>query len=257
MCAAMLTAVTITLTDGCSTAPAVRVGKASVTFEEVIARADRRTSVLRSLRGEGNLHIESPSFSQSATFAVTLLRPDSVQLVFKGPFGITVAQALLTRETFQLYNGLQNRLYIGRTSPENLERTVRIALTFDDILTMFTGGAVLSADRDASYTSSSDGGDAVFLFPGDGQQRRYVVDPETKAIRKLQLLNNRGAPVGEQTFSSFDSFDSIQYPRKIVLTQHEERRRVTLFYESVEWNTVSPASFTFSVPQNAERVVLE
>ncbi len=242
---------------GCSTAPAVRVGSMTVSFDEVVAQADRREETLRSLRGEGNIQIESPSFSQSAAFTVTLLRPDSLELEIKGPFGITVAQALVTREEFQLYNILQNRLYTGRTSPENLEKALRVPLTFDDILSLFTGGTVLRADRQAVYTTSADGPDAVFLFPDGGQRRRYVVDPATKDIRKVQLLSDAGAPIGEQSFSSFETDGNVTYPRRISLTQHKDRRRVTLFYESVNWNVVSPSSFTFSVPRNAERVELE
>jgi len=78
---------------GCSTSPALRTNLPVVSFDDVVARADRQTAALRSLHGEGNLQIESPSFSQSVSFSVVLLRPDSLQLVINGPFGITVAQA--------------------------------------------------------------------------------------------------------------------------------------------------------------------
>jgi len=247
----------IILFSGCSSSPAVRSEAIGISFNDVVAHADQQNARLRSLRGEGNLQIESPDFSQSVSFEVVLLRPDSLQLIFNGPFGITVAQALVTRETFQLYNSLQNRLYIGVTSPENLAKTVRIGLSFDDILSLFTGGTVLSSDRTAPYTAEPDGADAVFLFDGGQYQRRYVVDPSTKDIRKFQLLNARGAPVGEQWFSSFETIDGITYPRKIMVTQHEERRRLTLYYQSVEWNTADPSSFSFSVPVNAERIELE
>ena len=254
---AIAAAIALSLYAGCSSSPTVRVGSAAVAFDDVIARADQQTADLHSLQGEGNLQIESPDFSQSATFEVVLLRPDSLQLLFKGPFGITVAQALVTRETFQLYNSLQNRLYTGVTSPENLEKTVRIGLSFDEILSLFTGGTVLTTDRSASYTSSADGADAAFVFVHHPYQHRYVVDPATKHIRKFQLLNERGAPIGEQSFSSFETIDGITYPRKITITQHAERRRLTIYYQSIEWNTAGPSSFSFIVPSNAERIDLE
>lgn len=242
---------------GCTTSPATRTDMPDVSFDEVVAHADRQSALFRSLKGEGNLQIESPAFSQSVTFEVALLRPDSLQLIFHGPFGITVAQALVTRERFQLYNSLQNRLYAGKTSIENLEKTVRIGLTFDDILSMFTGGAILSEDRSSSHTTSAEGSNAIFLFQGRKNQRRYLVDPDTKNILKVQILNTGGAPIGEQSFSSFETLDGITYPRKVMITQHEDRRRLTIYYDSIEWNTITPSMFSFSVPANAERIELK
>jgi hypothetical protein len=241
---------------GCTTAPTVRVGMSEVSFEDVVVRSDRQDSSLRTLRGEGNLRIETPAFSQSATFEVSILKPDSLYLRLSGPFGITVGNALVTRRNFQVYLSLQNRLYVGDTSPENFEKALRISLTFDDILSLFTGGTVLAGDRTSPSVAEADGADAVFLFEEGRYRRRYVIDPQTLLIRKLQFLDDKGAPVGEQAFSVFESREELTLPRIIMLTQHENRRRLTLHYDVFEWNA-PPHRLTFSVPSNAERIELK
>lgn len=240
---------------GCTSTRTVAVGTASVSFEDAVDRSDDVYERLQSLSADGTIRIETPSLSQSGDFQLTLRKPDSVQITVEGPFGIRVAQAMITRSTFQAYSALENKLYVAATTPENLQKALRIDLAFDDILALFTGGRILEADRRAPDASGADGSDAYFLFNDGDRSRRYVVDPSTLAIRKIQILDRRGAMTFEQTFSDQIAAGDIILPKIARATLHQRRQVITLRYDGLRPNPVD-LQFSFSPPGNARRVEL-
>ena len=238
---------------GCATGRTVAVGSMSVSFDAATDHSDTEFERVRSLSGDGSLRIETSTFSQSGDFLLALRKPDSIQITVEGPFGITVAQALITRTTFQAYSALENKLYVGPTSAENLRKAIRLDLGFDDIMALFTGGRVLDADRRVPDESGTDGSDAFFLFRDGDNGRRYVVDPATLAIRKVQLLDRNGVMTFEQTYSDFSLRDGSTLPRVIRATNHLRRQVITLTYNALRPNDQG-IRFDFSPPQNARRI---
>ena len=238
---------------GCASTATVSVGSTSVSFDAAADHADRAQDDLRSLTGDGTLSVETSSFSHSGDFTLALRKPDSIQITVEGPFGIRVAQALITRTTFQAYSALENKLYVGSTSAENLRKALRLELGFDDILALFTGGRVLDADRRTPDAAGTDGGDAYFVFRDGDASRRYVVDAGSLAIRKFQLLDRNGIMTFEQTFSDFAAVDGVTVPRVIRAIQHQRRQIVTMRYGELRPNAEG-IRFEFSPPQNARRV---
>ncbi len=253
---AALAALVLFGASGCTSTKTVAVGAATVSFDAAVERSDRSQDQVQSLTGDGTIRIETPSLSQSGDFQLTLRKPDSVQITVEGPFGIRVAQAIITRSTFQAYSALENKLYVAPTTPENLRKALRLDLTFDDILALFTGGRVLEADRRTPDEAGVDGGDATFLFRDGDVSRRYVVDPSTLLIRKIQLLDRAGALTFEQSFSDPMTQGMVTLPRTTRATLHQRRQIVTLRYDGFQPNP-GDLRFQFSPPGNARRVELQ
>lgn len=238
---------------GCASGRTVAVGSTSVSFDDATERSDLQFEDVQSLTGDGTLRIETSSFSQSGDFILALRKPDSIQITVEGPFGITVAQALITRTTFQAYSALENKLYTGPTSAENLRKAIRLDLGFDDVMALFTGGRVLDADRRTPDESGTDGGDAFFLFRDGEVGRRYVIDPTSLAIRKVQLLDANGIMTFEQSYADFEARDGANLPRRIRATNHARRQIISLTYNVIRPND-QDIRFSFSPPSNARRV---
>jgi outer membrane lipoprotein-sorting protein len=241
---------------GCASTRTVAVGTASVSFEDAVERSDRIQQQLESLSADGTIRIETPSFSQSGEFQLALRKPDTVQITVEGPFGIRVAQALITRESFQAYSALENKLYVAKTNPENLRKALRLDLEFDDILALFTGGRVLEADRRRPDAAGADGGDAFFLFKDGERSRRYVVDPATLMIRMIQVLDGQGTMTFEQAFSDLTTVGGLTMPKTARATLPQRRQIITLRYDGLRPNP-SDLRFPFSPPGNARRVELQ
>jgi outer membrane lipoprotein-sorting protein len=241
---------------GCTSTRTVAVGTASVSFEDAVERADNAYDRLQSLTADGTIRIETPSLSQSGDFELALRKPDTVQITVEGPFGIRVAQAMITRTSFQAYSALENKLYVAATTPENLQKALKIDLSFDDILALFTGGRVLEADRRTPDASGADGGDAYFLFKDGDRSRRYVVDPTTLALRKIQILDRQGIMTFEQAFSDQVAMGDITLPKTARATLPQKRQVITLRYDGFRPNP-GDLRFSFSPPGNARRIELQ
>ncbi len=63
--------------------------------------ANRRK--IKSFDGNGTIIVNTLEMDNSATFRVVLQKPDSIYLTIMGPFGIELAQALVTKEKFVFY----------------------------------------------------------------------------------------------------------------------------------------------------------
>lgn len=249
-------AVILFLAAGCATETAVRVGTRTISFGDVAERIDANANKLRTLRGEASLSVETASFSQSGTLHILLQRPDSLLLSITGPFGIRFGTAFVTPTSFRFYSSLQNTEYFGSPTKENLRRLLQVDLSYDDVLSLFTGGKILLKDRKNPSYAQAEGDVAVFRFTDEPNSREYRVDGETMMIRQFLLLDSLGAPVVEQMFERYERFDDVLIPRSIRTTFHKTRRRVSVFYESIETN-LALAPMQIDVPSSANRVELK
>ena len=62
-----------------------------------------------------------------------------------GPFGIELAQALVTNKSFVFYDALHNTAYEGESTDEVLKNIFKIDLPFNDLLDAFIGSVNLTS----------------------------------------------------------------------------------------------------------------
>ena len=245
--------VVLVLFAGCAPGSSMRTAGRTVTAGEVFQSVSRNHEGLRSMQGEGNLNVETPEFAQSASFTLTLRKPDSVMVKINGPFGIDVGSALLTRTDFLFYNSLRNQLISGTMNAANLGRILRMNLTFDEIISLFTGGTFFEGDQGDPDGFEVEEGQFVLTYAHRAGTRKYRVDPVSLLIDRIQVLDGKGKLEFEQRFMNFHALEGTSVPYSVRVTQHRERRTVAISYSSVHVN-IDAFQFIFDVPTNAERI---
>jgi outer membrane lipoprotein-sorting protein len=218
----------------------------------IIRSVEDHRDAVRTLEGSGRLAIETPEMAQSASFQVSIIKPDSLLVKVEGPFGLELGSALITRTSFTFYNSLQNQVLTGPTDAATLGRIFRVRLTFDDALTLFTGGAFLQEDQRTPDGLESDNDSYLLIFRNAQSTCRYWVDPEDLLITRAEQATPDGKPVAEQRFSDFRTVDGVTLPYRLRLTLQQEQRMVSIAYSSLTINHAVPP-LTISVPANAER----
>lgn len=208
---------------------------------------------MRSARGEGTISVETPTMAQSGSFVLILRKPDSLLINLRGPFGIKVGSALLTRKDFWFYNSLQNRVFTGETNPKNLFRVLHVNLSFDDLLNLFTGGVFQAGDLGTPNETGVEDDHYIYFYRDSSGTHKYFIDPQSLLITKIQNLDDSGKLLFEQRFLNFQTIDSTLVPLNIRIVQPRDRRMVSVVYSDLELNQDN-LQFTFSYPQNAERV---
>jgi outer membrane lipoprotein-sorting protein len=240
------------LAESCATNKAAFRNKAisSVEVHEMVRANQFR---LKNVKGEGTISVETPTTAQSGSFVLMLRKPDSLLVNLRGPFGIRIGSALLTRKDFWFYSSLQNRVFMGETSPKNLSRVLHVNLTFDDLMNLFTGGVFQQEDLRSPDQTGVEDDQFTLLYKNRPGIHKYFINPQTLLITRIQNLDEEGKLLFEQRFLNFQTIDSTQVPLNIRIIQPKERRMVSVVYSDLEINQ-RDLEFTFSYPRNAERV---
>ena len=76
----------------------------------LIALVEAGENKVKSLEGSGTVSFESPEIAGSAAFELSLKKPDSLLVLFEGPFGIDIGTLFLSREKYVVYNSFENRV---------------------------------------------------------------------------------------------------------------------------------------------------
>jgi hypothetical protein len=238
---------------GCRTTSSLNLSEHSISYSEVQEATRNHHAHIHSMVCEGRVSIETPEIAQSGSFILTLQKPDSVLITIRGPFGIKVGSALVTRTEFLFYNSLENKLITGLSSMENLNRILHVQLSFDDLLSLFAGGTFLESDFHAPDEIRVEDNQFVFVFTDAKASRKYWIDPTTLSIQKVQFLDQSGRLVLEQVFSNFEDANGFTMPYTIHVIQPKMRQRLTFSYSEILVNTET-LHFTFIIPPNAERI---
>lgn len=222
-------------------------------LEETVVSHHRQ---IRALSGSGTISVETPEIAQSVSFELVLRKPDSVLVRIEGPFGIDLGLALITRSEFFFYNSMENRVLSGPTNAANLGRVLRIKLEFEDMMNLFSGGALLSNDigRPSSLEIIDD--EYVLTYEHPAGVRKYWIDPRSLQIVQIHHLDKGGRVLIEQTFTSFQKADGTIVPRLLRAVMRPERRRLSISYSDLAVNPAS-VSFHYEIPSDAERARLQ
>ncbi len=206
---------------------------------------------LSTLHGRGNLTFESPEMSGSASFDVTLRRPDSLLVELEGPFGIQVGTFFLSRDRFVMYNSLQNTVQSGAPNSESLASIIPVKLTPDQVISTFAGTFPMPGSGPES--SKLDDGYVLQQFRVPSGRQYFWIDRETLLVRKFRLDDETGAVVLEGETSGVIARDGARIPRRITVSLPRQERRMVIAFSSADLNT-DRISFSYTVPSSARPV---
>jgi outer membrane lipoprotein-sorting protein len=241
LCAIILLAAT-----GCSS------GKMEITELEGIRQNELKEKIntnsqrIKTFQGEGSISFESPQESNSGSMEIRLKRPDSLFVKIEGPFGISIASAMITRNEFIYYNAQENKAITGPTTELNIGAILRIRMGFDELLDCVTA----SFSFPVSEADTAEAGIAgnYYRLPIGGAE--FLIEPYTYNILELKRA---GLEVG---YSKFTNISSVLVPSEILVEMPNQRQTVRLNYDSMEINK-KDLSFKIKVPKSARIVKWE
>ncbi|HEY5615609.1 MAG TPA: DUF4292 domain-containing protein [Bacteroidota bacterium] len=246
----------VLLGAGCATTPAVNTGDRSVTLSLIHERVRSHVERIKTLRGTGTISVESPEMAGSGSFEIALRKPDSLLIRLEGPFGIEVGSALVTRNEFVFYNSMQNQLITGSTNSANLAKTLRMNVTFDDLMNLFTGASFLEEDGETEGELKVEDEQYVLTYRHFNATRIYWVEPTTLLLSRIQHLDSSGKLVAEQRYSKYQTLAEGSFPSSVRYTMNAQRRVLSVFYDTINLNAPL-LSFAMDVPENAKRIHIQ
>ena len=226
----------------------------NITIPELKRKVNLNSFKISSIDAEGNISIETTEESNSGFMTLSIHKPDSLYMKIQGPFGISVATILLTRENFIYYNVLENKIIKGPSSPLNIGVIMRIKMDFDEIINAFSGSFVFSdmSDRNADLQILED---QYFLTENDGEvTRKYWISPIGHYVTKYEVVNNTTKkPKLSIEYTNYEDDGRFYFPKNVFASKPDDGQYVSLEYLTKEFNE-NRLNFKLIIPKNAQIV---
>lgn len=235
----------------CTAADTEKTRVSDITYEELKAKVNQNAGKLRSLDADGEISIDSPTLSNNGTITVSINKPDSVYTKIEGPFGLDIANVLITRSNFVYYNVMDNRVIRGPSSSKNLAIIMRIKVEFDDIVNAFSGNFMIGNDGYTQDEIRMTDNNYIITTRGEAGIKKYWINNENYYVVKYGEYDTQGNTNLEITYDSFYEKDDIHFPKKITLVRPKEKQNIWLTYSKEDFNN-DKLTYRLRIPKSAK-----
>jgi hypothetical protein len=209
--------------------------------ERLINRLEVNRRRIRNFEGTGTISLKTKEINTTANFRVVMQKPDSIALTILGPFGIELAQALVTEDSFIFYDALQNTAYTGGVNDEVLRTIFRINLSFNDLMDAFIGSVNLT---DKLYRAPDDYNviyDEYVLTYYDSLQNtstQYRVDIRELGIKNYWLRDiTTDRVLLEGKYTKFDLLENVAVPYRVEVLNRAQNQQMVIDYRNMRANS--------------------
>lgn len=221
--------------------------------DRLVKKLEANRRKIRAFEGNGIIDIKSPSFTNSATFRVVLIKPDSIYLTILGPFGIELAQSLVTKNSFVFYEALSNTVYQGDMNDKILQTIFKVNLSFNDLLDAFIGAVNLTDNLYKSPTSYQVVHDKYLIGYADSTKRsvqNFRVDIRDLGITNYSVNDFKGNVLLEGEYTKFGILEGVAVPYRISIKNKTDNQQITIDYRTVIANS-KKIEIDFRIPDDA------
>jgi outer membrane lipoprotein-sorting protein len=226
-----------------------------IPIKAIKEKVNSNSSSIETLEAYGVISFDSPENSGTGNILIKIKKPDSVYVKIEGPFGISIAAALITRQDFIYYNIQENKVITGPSSDLNIGAILRIRVSFDELINSFTGSFHFKDDSADSTEAASESSMYVLQVNGAKGIEKYFVEPSFYTIQQYRLLDKEMKSKIEVVYSNYTNEStngkSVSFPNKVFIKNVEKQQSVYLDYETKEINK-KDISFRLKVPKSAK-----
>ena len=224
--------------------------------ERLINKLEANRRKIKNFEGVGIIKIESELYDNSASFRVIMKKPDSVYFTIMGPFGIELAQSLVTKDRYVFYDALENTAYTGEVNENVLREIFKIDLSFTDLLDAFVGSVNLTRNLYTQPDNYEVEGDKYVLTYKEiesGVTTKYKVDIRELGITNYTINSPDNSVDLEGIYSNFELIEGVAIPFKIDVTNKVENQNIKINYKNIVVNDRG-LYVNFRIPDDASIV---
>lgn len=222
--------------------------------ERLINKLEANRRKIKNFEGIGVFEIESEQYSNSANFQIVMQKPDSIYFSILGPFGIELAQALVTKENYIFYDALQNTAYRGQVNDDILKNIFKINLSFTDLLDAFIGSVNLTPNlykQPDDYIVDGEQYVLTYINKDDELKSVYRVDIRQLGITYYTLTSFDKTIDLEGKYSKFELIENVAIPFNIEISNKVLNQDVKIRYKNIYANSKG-LKVKFELPDDAE-----
>jgi hypothetical protein len=220
---------------------------------ELKAKINEQSSKLTSLDCEGDINIDSPELNSSGSLTISIFKPDSIYSKLEGPFGISIASFLVTRNNFIYYNIQENTVYKGYTTPSNLGIILRIKVNFDDLLNGYTCSFHFNDTSSVNSEVTIDKNFYLLKVTEQEQTKHYWINSKSYYVEKYEIHDKSGITKLQIDYNDFELENNIFSPNNIYITNPVDKQNLWISYSKKTFNK-NYLKFKLKIPKSAKVV---
>ncbi len=225
----------------CSSEKEIARKEKVIPAERLVVKLEANRRKIKTFHATGVITVNSPQVNSKFNFSVDYKKPDSLKLTAFGPFGIEIAQLLLTEDFFNYYDALGNTLYQGSNGKQISQKIFRIPLGFNELKNLLLGKADFTAvlrKKPTRYALENGAYVLHFREPESGFERRYVILKNNLSLDNFEIVNKKNEKVFSVVYSKFKKAKGGRepFPYKIRVESQAKNSVLEIEYHTVKIN---------------------
>lgn len=221
--------------------------------DRLIKRLEVNRRKIRNFEGVGTITIKTKEFDNSASFRVILVKPDTIYLNVLGPFGIELAQVLVSQKEFTFYDAFNNVAYTGSLNDDILKEIFKINLSFNDLIDAFIGSVNLTDmlyEQPSNYNIDYDKYVLTYSDSLMGTSTEFKVDIKELGITEFKKSGINNIVLLEGKYSKFNIIENVAVPYRIEVRNRSMNQFVSIDYRNITANK-RDININFKLPTDA------
>jgi len=227
-----------------------------LTAGELKQKINEQSSKLTSLDCDGDITIDSPEMNSGGSLTLSAFKPDSIYCRLDGPFGISIARFLITRNNFIYYNVRENMVIKGSSTPLNLGAILRLKVSFDDLLSGYTNSYHFSDTSSVNCDVKKEKDKYILTIIESSKSIKYWINSQHFYVEKHEIYDAAGVQKLQIIYSDFELDKNILFPVNVYITNPSEKQNLWINYGKRNFNS-NRLKFKMTIPKSAKVVEWE
>ncbi len=245
------------LVSGCAEKKIVQ-RRATIPAERVMIKVEAKRRRVNTFKGSGTIKIRTKTSENKFNFVLKFKKPDSLYVAGYGPFGITLSEFILTDNSFEYYDDVNNIVYRGGSPGRIIKKIFNFNLSQNEFRNLLLGFADFNLDLRHSPKKYFYDDKYFHLTFEDSLKniRRYLIDKKEIALKEFGFKSAGKQPIDLKVkYANFKDFEDgkLIIPLKIKAVVNNPSTVLNVNYRKIEINK-KITSLKFNIPNDAEVV---
>jgi outer membrane lipoprotein-sorting protein len=241
---------------GCSSEKEITNVEKIIPANRLLKKLEGNRRKIKTFEGNGTLSIKSEKFSGKTSFKILINKPDSIKISIYGPFGIDIAHGLFSKDNFEFYDVLKNRVIIGKNSNDVLEKLFKIDLSFEELIDAFAGAVNLTDNlrkEPTDYEQLQDIYNLTYIDRAENKKNKYRISKDDLKITDYYVLTLSDKELLSAEYSNFQNYEDVPVPLSVLIRNKNEFQSVSIEYKKIKVNE-KLSSLKINLPSDVKTI---
>ncbi|MBX3044361.1 MAG: DUF4292 domain-containing protein [Candidatus Kapabacteria bacterium] len=207
---------------------------------------------------EASCIINSTMNNQTFNFRIkiNIAGVDTVSMTVFGPFGITVGRLYSDLNRFRFHNIMENSLYEGSPTEENIKKATNLSISVKDLLSLFQGKTPFKIK---DYSLLEETGNEFILKRVDASNFGdfAVINKNDLKLVRYQRKDKGNVLILDSSFDKYKTSGEVSIPGSLNFAMPTVDGKMIIEIESFKINESAASPVKFDVPSSVTIIDLD